>query len=45
MAIIYTNEYRYVAHTDKLFIVVGAEGRIMITEDFDKAVLCCDGVI
>lgn len=45
MNIVYNNDHCYVTSNGRLFVVMGKYGRLMITRDYDKAVLCCDGII
>jgi hypothetical protein len=45
MRIVYSNELYYVTSSGSLYTVVGPNGRVLITRNFDKAVLSCDGII
>lgn len=45
MLIIYSNDSCYVTSSGSLYTVVGSKGRILITRDYNKAILCCDGII
>lgn len=45
MLIIYSNDSSYVTSSGSLYTVVGPQGRVLITKDYNKAILCCDGII
>jgi hypothetical protein len=45
MLIIYSNDSCYVTSSGSLYTVVSPKGRVLITRDYNKAILCCDGII
>lgn len=45
MRIVYSNDLCYVTSNGSLYTVVGPSGRVLITRDYNKAILCCDGII